>query len=135
MADLAAVAAADVSAAKVIEQMTGPAGAVITAGMLVGLDANGHFIAADDDAVNPVECVGIAIGSATFAGQTITVVSKGWVDVGDVMDGMDYGDDVFVGSGAGVMADAQTVAMDAIGKVWPAFGHTGDADKLLRIDV
>ena len=131
MADLAAVTANEVAAIEVIEQFTGPAGEVIAAGEIVGIDdATGQIVRADADAV--ILPKGIAIKSANAAGLAVTAVRRGMVDVGDVLDGLAYGASVFVSGTPGLMADAAVGALEAIGEVAPAWGHT-TADKVLRI--
>ena len=134
MADLAAVAAVDVAAVQVIEQRTLPAAEAITAGQLVGIDANGLFCLADADAVAPIVTRGIAITSANQANMTITAVVKGLVDCGDIFDAMGFGDAVFSSATPGLMADAVVNAQAAIGRVEPAWGAVA-ADKLLRVDL
>jgi hypothetical protein len=131
MADLAAVTANEVAAVEVIEQFTGPAGEAIDAGEIVGIDdATGAIVLADADAV--ILPKGIAIKSANAAGLAITAVRRGIVDVGDVLDGLDYGDSVFLSDTPGLMADAAVGGLAAIGEVTPVWGHT-TADKALRI--
>lgn len=131
MADLAAVTANEVAAIEVIEQFTGPAGEAIAAGEVVGIDAaTGAIVRADADAV--ILPKGIAIKSANVAGLAVTAVRRGIVDVGDVLDGLAYGDSVFVSGDPGELADAAVGGLAAIGEVVPVWGHT-TADKALRI--
>lgn len=131
MADLAAVTANEVAAIEVIEQFTGPAGEAIDAGEVVGIDdATGQIVLADADAV--ILPKGIAIKSANVAGLAITAVRRGMMDVGDVLENLDYGDSVFLSDTPGLMADAAVGGLAAIGEVAPVWGHT-TADKVLRI--
>lgn len=130
MADLAAVTATDVAAVEVIEQFTVPAAEAIDAGEVVGIDADGKAVLADADAV--IMPKGIAIKSANVAGMTITAVRRGLVDVGDVLDGLAFGDSLYVSDTPGLLADAAVGGLAAIGEVVPGWGAT-TADKLLRV--
>lgn len=132
MGDLNAVTAADVAAVSVIEQFTAPAAAAIAAGCAVGIDAAGKVVKADAD-TGPINTKGISITSAGVAGQAITVVRQGVLDVGDVLDALAFGASVYSSGTAGLLADAAVGGLAAIGEVVPGWGYT-TADKLLRVD-
>lgn len=134
MADLT-ITAADVAPVSVIEQSTGPANEVVDAGEAVYmLAASGKYALADEDGTWPTKRVkGISITSAVANG-TITVVQKGIVDLGDALDGMDYGDPVFLSDTPGKLADADPGAGVIVGQVVPGWAAT-TADKLLSFDV
>lgn len=130
------VTATDVAAVKVIEKHTGPAGATIAAGDVVYLiAASGKFGLADEDDSAPVnEPEGIAI-TGGVANETITIVKQGLVDLGDALDGLDYGAIVYLDATTpGDMNDADPGNTVVVGEVWPSWGAT-TADKLLRVDL
>lgn len=131
--DLTAATQAEVTPVEIYEQFTGPVNAAVTAGQLVGLTTGGLWTPARAT-TGPVLPKGIAITSATLQYQTITVVSKGLIDVGDILGDLDCGADVFCSNTAGRMADTVVSALAAIGYVAPAWGYT-TVDKLLRIDL
>lgn len=131
MADLAAVTPTDVRVVKVIDLVSGPAGEAINAGQLVGYNAaTGLWVKADADA--PIVCKGIAITTANAANIAIDVLKIGIVDVGSVLDGLNYGASIYPSGTAGLMADAAVGGQPAIGDVVPSFGTT-TPDKLLRV--
>jgi hypothetical protein len=131
------ITAADVAPVKVIEQITGPAAAAITAGQAVYLvAATGQFALADEDATAPADAVlGVAIGNANQARMEITVVLDGWLDLGTApLADMDFGAAVFLSDTAGALADADPGNGIIIGHVVPGWGSTS-ADRLLRVKV
>lgn len=127
---------ADVAPVRVIEQSTGPANEAIDAGEAVYMvAATGKYALADENATWPAERVaGISIQNASEAGITITVVKKGIIDLGDALDGMDFGDPVFLSQTAGKLEDATVGAGIIVGQVVPGWGAT-TADKLLSVDL
>lgn len=135
MADLTIVAA-DVAAVQVIEQGTGPAHEVITAGQaLYYVAATGKMGLADEDVAAPVNRpAGVTIIGANQANITVTFVKKGLLDLGDALDGMDFDDIVYLSATAGSLADADPANTVVVGRVVPGWGYP-TADKLLRVDL
>lgn len=131
--DLAAVTAARVALVQSISQFTAPAGVVITAGQVVGLDSSG-YLALARATTGPVIGRGIALNGASLAGIAVTVLRKGIVDLGDIFSGLAYSDDVFYSDTAGVLADTVVSARPAVGYVTPGYGST-TPDKLLYVDM
>jgi hypothetical protein len=106
MADLTVVAA-DVAPVRVIEQHTLPAAAAITIGAVVYIDTNGKFALADASAAPTAGAYGIAIQKATEAGEAVTAVRKGLVDMGDALDALAFGASVFLSdTNTGILGDA-----------------------------
>lgn len=85
MADLS-ITAANVTAAALATKKSGTAGATITAGQVVYLDASNEYVLADADAagVGDITAVYIALNGASD-GQPITVCAQGDVTLGAVM--------------------------------------------------
>lgn len=132
MADLSAVTEADVRAVYVVEQYTLPAGEAITAGQVVGIDANGKAVKADAD-TGPIMSKGIALNSAA-ANMPVTILAKGLVDLGDIFTGTAVNASVYSSGTAGRLADAAVGGLAAIGTVHPAWGYT-TVDKLMRVEL
>ncbi len=133
MADLSITTCTPV---RVIEQYTGPAAAATAVGDAVYLvAASGKLGLADENGSAPVnEPEGVAIKAALADGDTITIVKKGLLDIGNVLSAMNYGTPVYLSATAGKLADADPGNAIVIGEVWPAWGAT-TADKLLRVDL
>ena len=120
----------------VIEQFTGPAHEAVSAGNAVYLvAASGKFGLADENGSAPLnEPEGVAIKTALQQNDTITVVKKGYLDIGNGLTALNYGAPVYLSATAGALADADPGNAVLIGEVWPAFG-SATADKLLRVDL
>lgn len=133
MANLGVVPPADVAVVESIEAYTLPAAEAIDAGEAIGFDSAGKAVLADAD-TGPIVARGIAVTSANAAGDSVHVVKKGLVDIGDVMTGIAVSGEVFTSGTPGLLADATVNAQPAIGYVHPAWGYT-TVDLLLRIDL
>lgn len=115
-------------------QMTGPAGAAITAGQYVRQDATtGRFIpGAATNAGTLGTSGGIAIESASI-GSPVTIARPGaWVDLGDALDALAFDAPVYVNDAAGSLGDAAGTTSKIIGYVRAGFAAT-TADKLLEL--
>jgi hypothetical protein len=136
MADLT-IAAADVAPVRVVQQFTGPAAEPIAAGQMVRLDtASGKFALANATSAAEGRIIGMAIQTASLAGETITVVSKGLVDVGDALTAQDYDEALELSNTDGTIDDGAgtPTAVYIVGRVFPAWGAT-TADKILLLDL
>ena len=123
-----------VAAVKVLEQMTGPAGEAIAAGDVVRLDAtSGKFMKAKADTEANGRAIGVSIQNASASGMPITVVTQGWLDLGDALSALDFDDLVYLGNTAGQMGDAAGTVEEHVGRVIPGWSST-TADKLLRLE-
>ena len=120
---------------QVNKQWTGPASAAVAvgeAGYMVA--ASGQFGLADANGSAPVnEPEGVFIKAALQAGDTVTLVMDGWLDIGNALSSLDYGAPVWLSRTAGKLADVDEGDGILIGEVWPAFGNT-TADKLLYVN-
>lgn len=126
------ITADDVAPVKVIEQMTCPAGEAITAGQYVRLDTTtGKFTKGNGSSAGEARLGGIALNSAA-AGETVTAVLYGIVDLGDALAALTYDDDVYLSDTDGTLADAAGTVGVYVGTVVPGFGVT-TPDKLLRV--
>lgn len=133
MADLT-ITAGDVAPVKTIMQFTGPAAETIAAGQYVRFDAStGKMTKGNATSAGEAADGGIALDGG-IAGQALTAVHYGIVDVGDALAALDYGAEVFLSDTDGVLADAAGSTAKRIGVVVPGWGNT-TADKLLFVDL
>lgn len=134
MADLT-ITAADVAPVFVIEQFTGPAAEAIAAGQYVRFNTtNGKVELGKATTAAEARDGGIAITTATAAGDPVTAVRSGCVDLGDALAALNYDADVYLSDTDGTLADSAGTIAKVIGQVVPAWGQT-TADKLLRVDM
>lgn len=119
---------------QVIEQFTGPAAEAITAGNYVRFNVTTGKIE-KGNGTNAAEARkgGLALNTAV-AGETVTAVRKGLVDLGNALGDLTYDDDVFLSDTDATLADAAGTVSLIVGVTVPAWGAT-TADKLLRLDL
>lgn len=130
------ITAANVAEVKSIEKFSGPAAEAITAGQYVRFNTtNGKVELGNGSSAAEARKGGIAINSAA-AGETVTAVRKGIVDLGNALGDATYDDDVYVSDtdGALTLASGESTTTTIIGTVVPGWGYT-TADKLLRVDL
>lgn len=78
---------------------------------------------------------GIALTDQKYVGDSVTLLRNGLVDMGNALDGMDYGEAIYLSDTDGIFADAAgTVTTAIVGYVWPVFEHDGTVKKLAMID-
>jgi hypothetical protein len=124
----------DVVAVKIESQITAPANEAITKGDVVRYNTTtGMLTPANATTDAEARAVGIAITAATQANETITVVRRGLLDLGDIFTSANYDDDVYLSDTDGVMATTAGSATVIIGQVVPAWTGT-TPDKLLWVD-
>jgi hypothetical protein len=129
------ITASRVAPVRVIEKITGPAAEAITAGQSCRLDTTtGQITSGNASSAAEARSGGIAIDAANAAGITVTIVRKGWIDIGDALSALAYDADVFLSDTDGTLATTAGTTSKVIGTVVPAFGAT-TADKLLRVDL
>lgn len=123
------VNAADVALARTHENglRSYPAAAAFDAGTYVTTNASGQVVAGGGAGG------AIAIRSAHNAGDAVTVVRSGIVDVGDALAGLAYGAQVYAAP-AGNLDDAAT-GNTPVGRVEPGLAETDGGKKLLRVEL
>jgi hypothetical protein len=120
---------------KVVEQFTGITAEAIALGSPVRLDTStGKITGANGTAAGEARCIGLATKAATAAGQTITVVRKGLLDIGNALGNLTYDDDVFLSDTDKTLADTAGTVTLIVGTVLPGLAST-TPDKLLRVDL
>lgn len=131
-----AITASDVAPIKVIEQHTGPAAEAIDAGEIVRLDtSSGQFTLANASSAAEGRAFGMAVSSAV-AGETLTVVKKGMVDLGDALTAETYDETLRLSNTDGALDDGAGTPTGTynIGRVMPAWGAT-TADKVFLVEL
>lgn len=120
---------------QVVQQFTGPAAEAITEGQRCRFDATTGYIAlGNGTTAAEVKAGGLAVNAAA-AGQTVTIINQGIVDVGEALAALSFGADIYVSDTDGGLSTAvgdSTVDV-IIGQVIPGFAHT-TADKLLWLN-
>lgn len=120
---------------RVIEQYTGPAAEAIAIGEYVRFNTtSGAIEPGNGSSSGEARSGGIAIKAALQAGDTVTFVRKGVLDVGNALSALTYDDDVFLSDTDGTLADAAGTVSKIVGTVVPGYGAT-TYDKLLRVDL
>lgn len=120
---------------QVIQQFTGPAAEAIAEGDRCRFDATtGQIALGNGTTAAEVKAGGIAVNAAA-AGATVTIINQGIVDVGNALDALNYGADVYVSDTDGQFStEVGDSTVDVIvGQVIPGWGHT-TADKLLWLN-
>jgi hypothetical protein len=134
MADLT-ITGTEVAPVEVFEQWTGPAGATFSAGAMVRIDtATGKVVGADASTTDTARVMGMAIKGAGYVNETVTVVKRGVIDVGDALAALAYDAPVYLAPTNLKLASTASTISVIVGRVVPGWGAT-TADKLLRLDV
>lgn len=133
MADLSITATA-VKPVLVLEQFTGPAAEDISAGQYVRYNTtSGKVELGNGTAAAEAREGGIALETVK-AGQTVTAVRQGIIDVGNALSALGFDANVYLSDTDGTLADAKGTVERIVGQVVPAWAATS-ADKLLRVDL
>lgn len=119
---------------EVREQFTGPVNEAVAVGQYVRLNTTTGVIELGK-ATTPAEARkgGLALHAAA-AGETLTAVRKGILDVGEALVGLGFDADVFLSDTDGTLRDATGSETLIVGTVVPGWAST-TADKLLRLDL
>ena len=136
MADLT-VDPTDVAPVEVRKQITAPSAAVIARGQLCRMDADGKWTPArTNDATGAGNVRGISMTDADPAGEAVTCVQKGLVDLGPALDGLAIGAAVFGSdtAGGGALGDAAGTVSVTVGRVVGNYGATA-VQRLLDVDL
>ncbi len=118
----------------VIERFTGPAAEAITAGQYVRLNVTTGKIELGNATTTAEARRGGLAETSVGAGQTVSVIRKGLVDVGNALSALAYDADVFLSDTDATLADAAGTVSLVVGTVFPVWGATA-ADKVLRLDL
>ena len=120
---------------QVVQQFTGPAVETITEGQRCRFDATtGKIALGNGTTAAEVKAGGIATRAAA-AGETLTIINQGIVDVGEALAALSFGDDIYVSdTDGGFSTEVGDSTVDVIvGQVIPGWDNT-TADKLLWLN-
>ena len=120
---------------QVVQQFTGPAVETITEGQRCRFDATtGKIALGNGTSAAEVKAGGIATRAAA-AGETLTIINQGIVDVGEALAALSFGDDIYVSdTDGGFSTEVGDSTVDVIvGQVIPGWDNT-TADKLLWLN-
>jgi hypothetical protein len=132
-----AITAADVRIVRIVEMLPdGPANEALNAGEPVRLDTTtGKYTPANGTAAGEARVVGIAVNTAYVANETISVMRKGILDIGDAMDALAYDLPIYMSDTDGTLADDASSTVDVVvGRVVAGWADTA-GDKLLLVDL
>ena len=129
------VTAARVRPVLIIEQETKPAAEAITRGQYVRIDNAGKWALGNATTTGEVALGtgGIALKDVA-AGEALTALRKGLVDIGDGFTAMAFGAPVYLSDTDGGLDTAAGTVSTIVGYVDSAWAATS-ADKLLRVDL
>lgn len=78
---------------------------------------------------------GVALSDQKHSADSVTLLRHGLCDFGNGLDGMDYGEAIYLSDTDGTFADAAgTVTTAIVGYVWPVFQPDGTVKKLAYIN-
>ena len=108
---------------EVVEQFTGPADETIDPGVYARLNTStGKLTKGNGTTTAEVGTgEGICINRQV---NTITVLKKGILWLGDALDGLSFGATVYLSDTDGVLADAAGTVSKVVGTVVPLYGHS-----------
>lgn len=127
------VTAARVRPVTIIHQETKPAAATITRGQVVTQDSSGKWaLALATTAGNAGTIRGIALKDV-IAGEPLSALRIGSIDIGDGMTAMAFNDTVFLSDTAGTLSTTAGTGSYILGYVQSAWAYT-TADKLIWVN-
>lgn len=115
-------------------KMTGPAAEVLTVGRWGRFDSSTGKITAGNATTGAEAKDGGIISATSIAGLAVTLFMEGIMDLGTALDGMSFGDYVYLSDTDGRLTNsvADATLVKRIGMVVPGWGQT-TADKLLWV--
>lgn len=121
--------------AQVVQQYTGPAVEAITEGQRCRFDASTGQIALGNGTTAAEVAPGGIATHAAAAGEAVTIINQGIVDVGTALDALNFGDPVYVSDTDGTFSTAvgdSTVDV-IVGRVVPGW-DAATGQKLLALN-
>lgn len=120
---------------QVDRQFTGPAVEAITEGQRCRFDATTGKIALGNGTTAAEIAVGGMATHAAAIGETLTIINKGIVDVGEALVALSFGDFIYVSDTDGTFGSAagDSTVDTIVGHVVPGWDNT-TADKLLFLN-
>ena len=133
MAGELTITAKTVKVVEIVEQKTAPAGADISAGDGVVLDASGKWVKSSAASADGVRMPGLALSSVK-ANMPLTALRKGTLSLGHALDALAFGTAVKFSDTDGQLATAAGTVDVTAGAVEPVWSAT-TPKKVLRIDL
>lgn len=131
---MANLTVSSITPVKVYEQVTAPVGEAVTAGQYVRFNTStGKLELGNGSSSGEAAKGGLALTSAV-AGETVTAVISGLVDIGNALSSINFNASVYLSDTDGTLADAAGTSSRVVGRVYPAWGYTS-ADKLLKVEL
>lgn len=115
-------------------QETTPASEIFAVGEIVRYDTDGLLTPGNGTAAGEADIEGVAVKACTYVNEAVTIVRKGYLDVGDALSALAPGALVYASDTDGQLADAAGTVPVVVGQVTVAWGNT-TADKLLYVDL
>lgn len=128
------VTAARVHPVLIIEQETKPAVEAITAGQYVRLDTAGKWALGNGTTTGEVGAGGGIALKSVAAGEALTALRRGIVDIGDGFTALAFGASVYLSDTDGALDTAAGTVSKVVGYVDSAWA-AASADKLLHVDL
>ncbi len=126
------IAEADVQAVVIRKQFTGPAGQAINAGQYVRFNTTtGKVELGNGSSAAEARAGGIALKSVV-AGETVTFLADGILDVGAALAALTYDDIIFLSDTDATLADTAGTVTLVVGRTIPGWQNE-TADKLLEV--
>ncbi len=122
-----------VTPALVYDQVTAPASEAITLAQYVRLSTAGKLEPGNGTDATESAKGGVAL-STVGAGETVTMVTDGYLDVGNALTAMAFNASVYLSDTDGTLATTAGTVSRVVGRVVAAWGATS-ADKLLRVEM
>lgn len=121
---------------QVTQQETLPAAVAIAAGQYIMIDVNGKW-ALGNSAVGGagIGKRGALAAKTVAAGEALTGIIKGIMDLGNALSAVAYDAAVYVNDANGSLGDAAGTVSKVVGNVRPVWNNSGVPDKLLFIDL
>lgn len=117
------------------EAVTGPAAEAISAGQYCRLNVtSGTIELGNGTTAVEARSGGVAISTANAANVTITMLRKGYIDVGNALSSLAYDADVYLSNTDGTLSSSAGTVSLVVATVVPSYGAT-TAEKMLRVNL
>jgi predicted RecA/RadA family phage recombinase len=131
------VTPANVRIVEIVEKITAPAAEAILAGSYVRLNTtSGKLEYGNGSSATEVGKMGFIATRSVAAGEALTAMKKGILDIGEALASTAFDAQIFVNDTDTSLGDAAGTTSKVVGVVWPGWAtSTANADKVLRVDM
>lgn len=131
---MANLTVSSITPVKVFEQVTAPINETVAAGQYVRFNTStGKLELGNGSSSGEAAKGGLAL-TGGVAGETITAVVSGWVDIGNALSALAFNASVYLSDTDGTLADGAGTSSRVVGRVYPSWGATS-SDKLLKVEL